>query len=495
MLDLFTQTQPIVRKQLRKHQFKGIAMVRGEFRAGYKRVVMGAGTGFGKTLTAATLIEGAAAKGNRVLFTVPAISLIDQSVKAFEAEGVTGIGVLQANHPRTDPLAPIQVASVQTLARREIPQASLVIVDECHINSEVINKLMIERPDLYFVGLSATPWAKGMGLRWQKLVIPIHLDELIEQGYLSEFKVYAPDLPDLSDVKTRGGDYVESDLETVMSKNKLVANVVHNWLQHGENRPTLCFAVNRAHAAILKEAFEKAGVASGYCDAFTDPIERKILERQFRSGEIKVVCSVRTLTTGVDWPVSCIIDAAPTKSEILHVQKIGRGLRINEGTEDLVIFDHASNSQRLGFVTDIKHHVLDCSQPGEKQASKARPDRLPTPCSTCEALHTGLKCPYCGHERKPIAGVETVEGELILLKGKPKVATKEEKQLFFSMALWVCHQRGRKPGWAANLYRDKFQVWPRGMEETPIAPDQAFLNFEKSRRIAFAKRNEKRAQA
>jgi DNA repair protein RadD len=102
-----------------------------------------------------------------------------------------------------------------------------------------------------------------------------------------------------------------------------------------------------------------AGIAAGYCDAWTDCVERRMLERQFRSGEIKVVCSVRTLTTGIDWPVSCIIDAAPTKSEILHVQKTGRGLRINPGTEDLLVLDHAGNSLRLGLVTDIGHDCLD----------------------------------------------------------------------------------------------------------------------------------------
>ena len=76
-----------------------------------------------------------------------------------------GIGVMQANHPRTDPLARVQVASVQTLARRGVPHAALVIVDEAHIRSKVIENLMAERPDVFFVGLSATPWAKGMGLR------------------------------------------------------------------------------------------------------------------------------------------------------------------------------------------------------------------------------------------------------------------------------------------------------------------------------------------
>ena len=478
------------RKTLRAHQTKAIDLVRASLKAGHKRVVVQAPTGFGKTLTAAKIIEGALDKGNSVIFTAPAISLIDQTVAAFEAEGIRDIGVMQADHPRTNKWAKVQVASVQTLARREIPQAALVMVDECHISAIAVKKLMQDRPDVFFIGLSATPWAKGMGLLWEDMVTPCTIGELIEHGYLSEFRVFAPDIPDLSNVKTVAGDYNEAGAAEVMEGTALMASVVDTWLAKGENRPTLLFGVNCAHAKNLQLAFERAGVATAYCDAFTDIVERKRIERLFRSGEVKVACSVRTLTTGVDWPVSCIIDAAPTKSIMLHVQKVGRGLRVNPGTEDLLVLDHAGNSLRLGLVTDIHRDRLDTTPPGEKQISE-RKEKLPKACSQCDTLHTGLTCPSCGHERNPVAGIETAEGELIELtpkKVKSEAATREDKQRIYSMALWLAKERGYKSGWAANKYREKTGVWPRGLEETLIAPDAAFMNWEKSRRIAWAKR-------
>ena len=490
MFDLFQKDCARAPKTLRPHQERAIAQIKQSLGKGNKRIVCQAATGFGKTLLSAKIIEGALAKRNGVIFTAPAISLIDQTVNAFEAEGIRDIGVMQANHPRTDPLAKVQVASVQTLARREIPQAALVIVDECHLRAKVIEDLMIQRPDVYFVGLSATPWARGMGLLWQDMVTPCSIGELIAQGYLSEFRVFAPDIPDLSGVKTMAGDFHEGQTAEVMEGRALMASVVETWLAKGENRPTLLFGVNCAHAKQLADALERAGVATAYCDAYTDSVERQVIERRFRAGEVKVACSVRTLTTGVDWPVSCIIDAAPTKSIMLHVQKIGRGLRVNEGTEDLLVLDHAGNSLRLGLVTDINRHELDKTKPGEKLPVE-RKEKLPKECANCAALHTGLKCPYCGNERKPVAGVETVDGELIELtpaKAKSEQATKAEKQLFYSMALWMAGQRGYKPGWAANLYRGKFQVWPRGLDDIATPADQAFLNYEKSRRIAYAKR-------
>lgn len=492
MRDMFHEPS---RKTLRKHQERALELVKTSAFRGSSRIVCQMPTGAGKTVTASRFIEGALAKGNRVIFTAPAVSLIDQTVSAFENEGIRDIGVMQANHPRTDALARVQVASVQTLARREIPEASLIIVDECHLRAKVIEELMDSREDVFFIGLSATPWAKGMGRRWQDLVIPCTIGELIEAGYLSQFTAYAPDVPDMTGVKVSKGDYAEGDAAEVMQGNALMASVVDTWLEKGQNRPTLLFGVNRAHAKALSEEFERAGVATAYVDAFTDTVERSIIERRFRSGEVKVACSVRTLTTGVDWPVSCIIDAAPTKSEMLHVQKIGRGLRVNPGTEDLLILDHAGNSLRNGLVTDIEHHTLDKTAPGERQERKPS-EKLPKECANCAALHTGLTCPFCGHERKPVAGVETVDGELVELtpkRAKSEKATREEKQSVYSMALWMADQRGYKPGWAANKYREKFGVWPRGLSDERRPADQGFLNWEKSRRIAWAKSKQKGA--
>lgn len=491
MFDLFSQTGSAP-KTLRPHQAKAINLIRQSLGKGNRRVVCQGPTGFGKTLTAAKIIEGALEKRNRVIFTAPAISLIDQTVSAFENEGIRDIGVMQASHPRTDALARVQVASVQTLAQREIPEASLVIVDECHMRAKVIEKMMDERDDVFFIGLSATPWARGMGRRWQDLVIPCTIGELIEGGYLSQFRAFAPDVPDLSGVASRAGDYAEDGAAEVMEGKALMASVVETWLEKGDNRPTLLFGVNRAHAKALSEEFERAGVSTAYVDAYTDTVERSLIERQFRSGEVKIACSVRTLTTGIDWPVSCIIDAAPTKSEMLHVQKIGRGLRINPGTEDLLILDHAGNSLRNGLVTDIHHDTLDKTEPGERQ-QREKAEKLPKECANCAALHTGLTCPFCGHERKPVPGVETIDGELIeLTPNKKPEATKAEKQAFYSMCLWMADERGYKPGWAANKYREKFSVWPRSLSEIRQAPDQSFLNWEKSRRIAWAKAKAKR---
>lgn len=476
-------------RPLRPYQVAAIEGVLASFMAGHRRVVVQLPTGAGKTLTASRMIAGALRKGKRAIFTAPAISLIDQTVAAFEAEGITGIGVMQASHPRTNPRAPVQIASVQTLARREIPDAALVIVDECHIRAEAVEALMRDRPDVFFVGLSATPWAKGMGLVWQDLVTPVTIGDLIAQGILSRFTTYAPEDPDLTGVKKRAGEYVEGSLFEAMATPARIAATVENWLERGQDRPTLAFAVNRLHASMLEAEFRRRGVPVAYIDGETPTWDRQAIAAAFRRGDVRVICSVRTMTTGVDLPVSCIVDAAPTTSEILHVQKIGRGLRVNAGTEDCLILDHAGNSLRLGLVTDIQHTTLDAAPPEGK--TPAREARLPSICGTCGLLSAKPLCPACGtaHAVPPAQ----VEAEATVEVGPLSVDQSSDDRSFFAMMLRIAEERRfRNPvGFAANAYRTRFGGWPpfRGESVPPMRPTPAVRAWaERDRRRYLAEK-------
>jgi DNA repair protein RadD len=121
-----------MKRELRPHQAKAIEMLRQSLGSGKRRPVLQAPTGFGKTRLAAAVAEGALAKQKRVIFTVPALSLVDQTLKAFWDDGIREVGVIQGRNAMTDWSRPVQVASVQTLQRRSIPEADLVLIDECH---------------------------------------------------------------------------------------------------------------------------------------------------------------------------------------------------------------------------------------------------------------------------------------------------------------------------------------------------------------------------
>jgi len=483
-LPLFAGSEPL---PLRPHQHKALAMLKRSLMAGNKRVVVQMPTGAGKTRLAAEIVSGALAKGNKVAFTVPAISLVDQTVEAFEAEGIDALGVIQASHERTHYGMPVQVCSVQSLARRAFPEADVVVVDECHQQFEVVKRWIAEKPGTVFVGLTATPWARGMTEDWQDLVIPVRMQELIDARFLSPFRVYAPSHPDLSGVKTIAGDYHEGQLADVMGDAVLIADVVQTWKRLANWQPTLVFAVNRAHAAKLQKEFAAAGVQMGYCDAHVDRIERRVLFDQMARREIAGIVNVGTLTTGVDADVRCVVLARPTKSEMLFVQMIGRALRTAPGKADALILDHADNHARLGFVTDICHPSL-LDGKGKNPTRKEQGEAMPKECKSCGALKAPKvrECPNCGFTPERISDIEEEEGELVEIS-KTRKPKKFDKQRFWSMARYVDLERGKNGKLAKALYRGKFGVWPVGLDSSPVAPDGEFLSYERSRRIAYAK--------
>ncbi len=459
---------------------------------GISRVVLQLPTGAGKTVTASAVIAGALAKGKRVAFTVPAISLIDQTVAAFEGQGIDAIGVIQANHVRTNWAQPVQVVSVQTLARRQRPHVDLVIVDECHIQHQAIIDWMTDCPDVKFIGLSATPWAKGMGDAWQDLIAPVSMQDLIDGGFLSPFRVYAPSSPDLSRVRVSKGDYETGQLSEVMSGTALIADVVQTWKQRARGLPTLVFAVDRAHAQKLQREFADAGVQMGYCDANTDLIERQFLFGEMARGRLEGIVNIGTLTTGVDADVRCVVLARPTKSEMLFVQMIGRALRTAPGKDFALILDHADNHERMGFVTDIAHASLLTGKDKTALSKKEKGEATPKACGSCGALKKTRICPSCGFEPERKSEVETEAGELVEFKPKPPKYDREAKQKFWSMACHVDREKGKGGKLAKALYRAKFGVWPQGLMTIPVKPDGEFLSYQRSRQIAYAKSKHRR---
>lgn len=482
---------------LRDDQQAALDALRDSVGGGTRRIMMQAATGWGKTVLSGAVVKRALAKNHKVLFTVPAISLIDQTIDSLGSQGIYDIGVMQAMHPMTDWRQPVQVASVQTLMKRKIPDASVVLIDEAHkwfafYEGWLLNPEWRNRP---FIGLSATPWTRGLGRYYEKLIIAGTTAQCIQDGILSPFKVFAPSHPDLKGVDTVAGDYHEGQLSGVMSKPGLVADVIETWQKRGEGRPTLCFAVDRAHAKHLQQKFTEAGISCAYQDAYTKSDERRMIKMRFHSGEYKIVCNVGTLTVGIDWDVRCLILARPTKSEILFVQIIGRGLRTAQGKDHCLILDHSDNHLRLGFVTDIHHDELDDGK--ARVSNKTNGVRLPKECPQCAYLKapgTAL-CPNCGFLAKKHSNIPQADGELQEIK--PGAAAKEvglkheDKGTVYAGLLWIVHERGYKEGWAANQFKELFGVWPNYYRDvTPEQPSAMLRSWIKHRQIRWAKRRD-----
>ncbi|HCU14672.1 MAG: DEAD/DEAH box helicase [Enterobacteriaceae bacterium] len=494
-------------------QQRALDMLRRDWKQ-YNSFMVYSPTGSGKTGLSAFITDGFVSRGMRVLMTCPYTVLVTQTAKRFIQYGLPEdeISYVWRDHPNYDPERKIQIASADTLIRRDFPEnIDLLIVDEAHLRRkkmlEVIKYLAAET-QVKVIGLSGTPFAPFLGKYYQRLIKPTTIKELMDTGVLCGYEFFAPTKPDLSGVKvTRsdefGSDYKEDEVAEIMCGADLVGDIVSNWLSHGEDRPTVAFCVNVNHANYVTLQFNKAGVNAEVMTAQTPHDERQMMIHRFEQGATKIIVSVGTLIAGFDSDVRCIIYARPTKSEIRWLQIIGRGLRTAKGKDKCLVFDHSGSVHRLGYPDSIEYDTLPSKNDGMKTAVSEREnekrEKLPKDCSQCHYMKPAgvYQCPKCGH--KPLAG-EDVDTDasrgLKQISGKKKAVTKQEKQSWWSQIKFYQRQRAAqgKPvsdGWCAHTFKDKFGTWPNGLQDYPMEITPEVNNYIKWKQIAFAKGREK----
>ena len=495
-------------RQLYSYQQAAVDKLRESLSLKRTRPVLMAPTGYGKGILAAKIIESALAKGRRAWITVPRIDLIDQVVRTLYEEGIRGcVGVMQASHQMTDYSQPVQVISVQTLLGLNLDKLrrpDLILVDECHEQFAIIKTIIENWLEVPVIGLSATPWSQGLGRWYNDLIISATTADLIRIGRLAPFRVFAPSHPDLTGVKVRrtahGMDYAEGELSDAMQRGSITADVVSTWLQRGKGKPTLVFGVDRAHAMLLHKQFLAAGVSVAYQDGGTPKWRREEIRKGFLAGEIEVVCNIATLTVGIDWPqIGCIVLARPTKSEILLIQIIGRGLRPHDAKTELLILDHSDSILRLGFPDEIHHTRLDDGTPKAEAKPKIA---LPRECKNpaCSALlpKFAKRCLECGFEPTPQArDIEVQDGELseIDRRKQNKEAPWPEKVAWARSLKAYEIEKGYKAGWWAWKYKERYGVWPNDSRVRDVAPAADVPPFVRtwiqSRNIRWAKSKER----
>ena len=194
---------------LRPYQLSAIARTRAARKAGHRRILISAPTGSGKTVIAiaVSMLRRAVELGDRVLVIAHRTELIDQFWSALYRQGITA-GVMRGQDERTDPSAPVQRGTIQTLTRRDLPPASLVVVDEAHrVPGESYTRTLEAYPGATILGLTATPSrldGRPLSDAFDALVQAASYSELIDEGSILAPIVYAPrKAPDLSKVRKR----------------------------------------------------------------------------------------------------------------------------------------------------------------------------------------------------------------------------------------------------------------------------------------------------
>ena len=214
------------------------------------------------------------------------------------------------------------------------------------------------------------------------------------------------------------------------------------------------------------------------------------------------MCNVGCLTTGIDWDVRCLILARPTKSEILFVQIIGRGLRLADEKKQCLIFDHSDTHTNLGMASDIHYDELDDGDTAKaaQRKEEKKKESKPKECTACKFIKpAGVhECPQCGFAPTRQSEIEPIAGNLTQFKPnkRNKCATIQDKQYFYSQLLGYAESKGYNQGWAANKYREYFGVWPNRMKKEAVEPAAQVTSWIRHCQIKWAKgqkKNENRA--
>lgn len=376
-------------------------------------------TGSGKTTVAAEVIRRAVDRGERVVVVVHRLHLVSQVADRLRAYGIEAARISGGSAPSAEP---VQVAMVQTLARRACPPADLVIVDECHhIKAESYLQVLRAYPHARVIGMTATPFrsdGQGLGDMFDAIIEPTDVAALIDEGILVEPSVYAPSAgPNLDGLPVIAGDFDRRALSERMDRCELVGSIVDHWRELAEGKRTVAFAVSVAHSRSIVARFLAAGIPAEHVEARTKG--REAIFARLARGETLVVSNVGIIDEGWDLPaLEAAILARPTRSLGLHIQMVGRVMRAAEG-KAAVVLDHAGNHLRLGLVTDRVEHALD-------GCSRARGAPSVGRCPACGIVARGRACPGCGADlaeaREPLIPFEK-PGRLVRL-GRSWVASR-----------------------------------------------------------------------
>lgn len=467
------------------------------------RVLLQLPTGAGKTVVASEIMRGAARKRTPTLFIAHRSELIYQASDKLNRFDVPH-GLIIPTEPRpighTTFVGTVQSVTSRARSNRiDYPDLKFIFIDEAHRAAATSYRDLIETyPEAFVVGLSATPVrtdGRGLGDVFNSIVQGPTIDELTSMGRLVPVRYFAPETYDLTGVRTRGGDFVDSDLDAAVNKTTLVGNIVVEWQRIAADRKTVVFASSVAHSRAIAHRFQQCGIKAAHIDGETNIDERRQILADLSDGTLQVVSNCQILTEGWDQPdVSCIILARPTKSVSMYLQIAGRALRPSPGKQDCVLIDHTGTCLRLGAINEYTTWSLTPSR-GEGVTRKPSNPREPKPCPQCHALISPSPiCPECGYEfpksQRSEDPIETDDQLTELFgvgrkRGSKAEASQEDKRRFYAELMGWAEQKGYALGWAYHQYKRKFGVGPAGSKPEPRQPSPATIGWIKSQQIRY----------
>lgn len=478
---------------LRPYQEETLDALRKGFAQGKRAQILYAPTGAGKTEMAIALLHAAKTKGSRAAMVLDRIILCDQTSQRLDRYNIDH-GVLQSKHRRYRPSEPIQVCSAQTLeARGSFPGLNLLIVDECHVARKQTKDFIKNNQNIKVVGLTATPFTKGLSDIYQNVVSITTTKELVNQSILVPLRVFVSTEIDMEGAKKVAGEWSTDEIEK--RGMKITGDIVQEWIAKTHeiyNKPekTIVFCAGVAHGTDISRKFAEHGynfVSISYLD--DDQFKRDIIKDFSRPDTtIHGLIATDILTKGFDVPdVRIGVSARPfAKSLSSHIQQMGRVMRGCDGKCDALWLDHSGNYLRFRDQWDevFNDGVLALSD--EKEKPRKEIDKVAkekSKCPKCNALWPPNSdvCSHCGHVRERKNKVEAEPGRLVEI-GASNTANKQD---WWSQLWYKVEFAGWREGRAAHTFKEKFGVWPRNLRNVSKPPTAEVEKFIRHRLMVY----------
>lgn len=307
-------------------------------------------------------------------------------------------------------------------------------------------------PNAFLLGLTATPErldGKGLGIEsggvYEKLVLGPSVKSLIERGYLSQPRVFAPPINfDDSALRTIAGDYDVKQMSEMLDQPQIIGDCVRHYSKICPNMPAIAFCSTIEHARHTAEQFCNAGFNFKCIDGTMSDFDRRDAIEGLGSGRYDGLTSCNIISEGTDIPVvGCAIFLRKTKSLSLYLQQAGRVLRPYSGKEYSIILDHVRNVENHGFPEDER----DWSLEGRRKQKRDEDEIFIRTCPQCYACYkSSLRaCPVCGfgaeNAIKSQREIEFIDAELVEIQKVQKERERKEANAFNKL-LDLGKQRG-----------------------------------------------------
>lgn len=340
--------------RLRKYQEEAREAVQQEWEEGRKRTLLVLPTGCGKTIVFSKIIEDRVRMGERVLVLAHRSELLEQASDKLKTATGLGTALEKAESTSIGSWFRVVVGSVQTLQREkrlsQFPPDyfDTIVIDEAHhAISDGYQRVLQHFEDANVLGVTATPDRgdkKNLGKFFDSLAYEYSIVDAIKSSYLS--KITAVTIPltlDLSSVSQQAGDFKASEVGTAL--DPYLEQIADEMVKQCADRKTVVFLPLVKTSKKFRDILNKKGFKAAEVNGESE--DRAEVLEDFDKGKYNVLCNSMLLTEGWDCPsVDCVVVLRPTKVRALYSQMVGRGTRLAEGKENLLILDFLWHTER-----------------------------------------------------------------------------------------------------------------------------------------------------